>query len=95
MATTQQIMEERLNNFFKNSSITVIDESQHHKGHLPESILNNGSHFCVSITSKQFLGKSLLERQRMIYDIFHDLLRDNVIHALRFNLNVTDNTSDK
>lgn len=41
----------------------------------------DGAHFEARIVSKQFVGKNLLQRHRMIYDILGDKMRAE-IHAL-------------
>jgi BolA protein len=60
--------------------LEIIDESARHSGHAgahPEG----ESHFSVEIVSQAFDGKSMLARQRMVYDLLVQEMRQRV-HAL-------------
>ncbi len=60
-------------------SLTVTDESHRHRGHAgahPEG----ESHFHVEIVAEAFAGKSRVARQRMVYTILAEELRERV-HA--------------
>jgi len=56
--------------------LQVIDESHMHIGHGAP-----GAHIRVVIVAESFVGKSLLERHRLVYEAIGDLLPDT-IHAL-------------
>lgn len=43
---------------------------------------DDGHHFAASITTNAFNGKSLLQRQRMVYEAVGTQLKDGDIHAL-------------
>ena len=86
MTTSQNIIKKRLEETFSDAIIKVTDESYRHKGHLSPEILEKGSHFFVQVTSKDFKGKMPLSRHRMVYALMNDLMRDNIIHALRLEL---------
>ena len=58
--------------------LVLMDLSEQHKNHRKS---NSGGHFKLKIVSNNFLGKSLLERHKMIYSILGDMLQ-NEIHAL-------------
>ena len=58
--------------------LVLMDLSEQHKDHHKS---NSGGHFKLKIVSNNFLGKSLLERHKMIYSILGDMLK-NEIHAL-------------
>ena len=58
--------------------LVLMDLSEQHKNHQKS---NSGGHFKLKIVSNNFLGKSLLERHKMIYSILGDMLK-NEIHAL-------------
>lgn len=65
---------------FAPESLTIVDESSLHAGHAgarPEG----ESHFRVTIVSKAFEGLSRVERQRQVYAVLADELKDRV-HAL-------------
>jgi BolA family transcriptional regulator, general stress-responsive regulator len=60
--------------------LVLVDESHKHAGHreapgLPET------HFRLEVASSAFDGVRLLERQRRVYDILQDEMRERV-HAL-------------
>lgn len=46
----------------------------------------DGKHFFVSIVSNRFEEKTLLQRNRMVYSILDDLIKQDVIHAIRMKL---------
>ena len=59
--------------------LEIIDESHKHLGHAGAA--SGGGHFNVTIVSRAFVGKSTLERHRMVYLAVADLMRTE-IHAL-------------
>jgi BolA family transcriptional regulator, general stress-responsive regulator len=60
--------------------VTVIDESELHKGHAGHRP-GGQSHFRVEIVSAAFDGQSRVARQRRVYEILADELKAGV-HAL-------------
>ncbi|MAR99967.1 MAG: transcriptional regulator [Nitrosomonadales bacterium] len=64
--------------FLNPTSFILNDESELHKGHKGNT---GGSHFNINIVSDNFLGKSRMERHRIIYEALNDLF-PNEIHAL-------------
>ncbi|MBW2493366.1 MAG: BolA family transcriptional regulator [Deltaproteobacteria bacterium] len=59
--------------------VEVIDESHLHAGHA--GARGGGGHFRAVVVSKQFDGKSPVERQRMIYKALENAMGSE-IHAL-------------
>lgn len=62
----------------------LVDDSAKHAGHMgarPEG----ETHFTLSVISAAFTGKSRLERQRLVYALLADEMRERV-HALSLNL---------
>ena len=60
-------------------SISIIDDSEKHKGHAGA---NTGlSHFSITVISQDFVGKNSLKRHRMIYEALDPLMKTD-IHAL-------------
>ncbi|MDE1920278.1 MAG: BolA family transcriptional regulator [Candidatus Omnitrophica bacterium] len=57
-------IEHILNVTFKPDYLEVIDESYKHAGHAGAS---QGGHYRITVISKSFRGKKLLEVHRMIY----------------------------
>ena len=72
-----EIIKTKLSENLNIDSLEIIDESHKHANHTQSS----GGHFRVSIISKDFQDKSLIERHRMVYGILGDMLK-NEIHAL-------------
>jgi BolA protein len=73
-------MTEKLQAIFAPTHLNVIDETNQHHGHAgwKES---GETHFKVEITADIFIGKSRVERQRMVYAALADDLAAGV-HAL-------------
>ena len=63
--------------------LEVIDESADHIGHNNQG----GGHFNLKITSNAFIGKSLVERHKMVYDAIGDLMKTD-IHALSIHAKI-------
>lgn len=69
-------------------ALEIEDESHRHAGHggtRPEG----ETHFRVRVVSNEFLGKSRVERQRMVYALLADELAERV-HALALSTEVPD-----
>ena len=58
--------------------LEIIDDSHHHAGHAGAK---QGGHFTVKIVSKDFEGKSLPARHKLVYAALQDLMKTK-IHAL-------------
>ena len=57
--------------------ITISDDSEKHANHKKDSY---GGHYNAIIVSNDFIGKSLIERHRMIYSILGNMMKTK-IHA--------------
>jgi BolA protein len=64
------------------SFIEIIDESDQHRGHVGAQ--GGGSHFALTIVSKDFEGLSPIKRHQQIYQLVGDLI-PNEVHALKIN----------
>ena len=64
--------------------LSVQDESHLHAGHAGHDTRGE-SHFAVAMQSAAFVGKSRVERQRMVYAVLDAELKERV-HALRLSL---------
>jgi BolA family transcriptional regulator, general stress-responsive regulator len=73
-------IEKILTEAFSPEHLSVLDDSHKHAGHNPHA-KKGGTHFTIEITSKSFVGKSPLERHRMIYAALQVPL-DEGVHAL-------------
>ena len=79
MAIVDQ-MREKLVQAFDPEELIVTDESARHAGHAGARP-GGESHFDVRIVSRRFEGASRIERQRKVYAVLADELRQQV-HAL-------------
>ncbi len=80
MTTVADRIRRKLTSALAPSHIAVIDESHRHAGHAG-SRPQGETHFRVEITSAAFAGLSRVARQRLVYDVLAEELRDPV-HAL-------------
>jgi len=60
--------------------VQVVDESQAHVGHM--GVQMGGGHFHVTIVSDQFSEKNTLARQRLVYSVLQEEMKQ-AVHALR------------
>jgi len=70
----------RLNSALSPTRIELVDDSEQHRGHGGYNPAGE-SHFSLTIESEAFVGKSRVERQRLVYTALGDLMRERV-HAL-------------
>ena len=70
----------RLNSALSPIRISLIDDSEKHRGHGGYNP-SGESHFSLEIESAEFAGKSRVDRQRMIYKALGELMQERV-HAL-------------
>ena len=73
-------MLKRLNLALGPTMIELTDDSEKHRGHGGYNPAGE-SHFSLEIVSPAFIGKSRVERQRMVYAALGDLMKERV-HAL-------------
>jgi BolA family transcriptional regulator, general stress-responsive regulator len=64
----------------KPTRIELVDDSEKHRGHGGYNPAGE-SHFSLTIESKEFAGKSRIERQRMVHSALGDMV-GNRVHAL-------------
>ena len=73
---------------FAPSALEVIDESARHEGHAGARP-GGGTHFRVEIVAPAFVGKSRLERQRLVHAALAAEWRDG-LHALSVRARAPD-----
>jgi BolA protein len=73
-------MLKRLNLALSPTMVELTDDSEKHRGHGGYNPAGE-SHFSLEIVSPAFIGKSRVERQRMVYAALGDLMKERV-HAL-------------
>ncbi|XP_016506239.1 sufE-like protein 1, chloroplastic/mitochondrial [Nicotiana tabacum] len=74
-------IKERLEKELRPVELEVEDISYQHAGHAGVRGSDGETHFNLRVVSKEFEGKSLVKRHRMIYDLLQDELQ-NGLHAL-------------
>jgi len=65
------------------AKVEVIDFSSEHIGHHA-----SGAHIAMTVVSKEFKNKTLVEQHQMIYKILEYELKEQIIHALRIRTKV-------
>lgn len=75
-----EVMKNKLNEELSPEKLVLEDESFMHAGHAGANPQGE-SHFNLLIVSDKFEGVSRVQRQRMVYNILADELKDRV-HAL-------------
>jgi BolA protein len=78
----------RLNSTLSPTRVELVDDSEAHRGHGGYNPAGE-SHFSLIIESPAFVGKSRVERQRMVYAALGDLMRERV-HALSIRASAPD-----
>jgi stress-induced morphogen len=68
---------------------TLLGEHIHHAEVHVEDIRGNGSHFRAVVSSPEFVGKSLVEQHRMVYDACSEYMKRE-IHALEIETLIPD-----
>ena len=81
--TVSDIITRKLQDAFAPESVDVVDESHLHQGHAGHRP-GGQTHFRVHIVSQAFIGKSRIDRHRMINAALADELAGGV-HALAIN----------
>jgi len=81
-------MRRRLEAALKPTALTLRDDSEQHRGHGGYNPAGE-SHFSLEIESAAFIGKSRIERQRLVHAALGDLLKERV-HALTIRTSVPD-----
>ncbi len=74
-----EAIREKIQAVFTPDQLDILDESHQHAGHAGAK--EGKGHFNVCIVSDQFIGKSLINRHKMVYEALADLMESD-IHAL-------------
>lgn len=70
---------------FSPMHLEIIDDSHHHIGHAGAK--NGAGHFTVKLCSEAFIGKTLVQRHRMVYAVLDSMMHSD-IHALSIEASV-------
>ena len=73
----ESVLSEKLA-FLSPQRLEIIDDSAQHAGHAGA---RGGGHYRLLIVSREFAGKTTLQRHRIVYDALGELMRSR-IHAL-------------
>ncbi len=84
MGSVAGSMRAKLENAYMPARLEILDDSHRHAGHSGHDSRGE-SHFSIEIVADAFAGKGRVERQRMVYALLADELRDRV-HALSLSL---------
>lgn len=87
MSERMQLIKARLTEAFNPSQLELVDESHKHAGHA--GARDGGGHFVVSIVSEAFIGKTPIQRHRMVYAALAELMPKE-IHALSISARAPD-----
>ena len=74
-----QQIRQRLDMTLQPQALEVIDEGHLHRGH--EGAKDGRGHFRLKIVARQFIGQSMVQRHRLVYQAMGDLMQSD-IHAL-------------
>jgi BolA protein len=74
------IINQKLTKSLLPTSLEIVDDSHKHAGHAGAS-LEGESHFSVTIVSEAFVGKSRIQRQRLVYQALSKEMSE-CVHAL-------------
>lgn len=85
--TRVAMIRERLTTALAPTELNIQDDSAQHAGHA--GARGGGGHFSVRIVSREFSGRSLVQRHRMVYDALGDAMRQD-IHALSIQAQTPD-----
>ena len=77
-------IEKIINDNLKPTFLTIVDDSESHKGHhqAPDS---GESHYNINIISESFSGLKRIEKERMVYKLLSEEF-NNGLHALSLKL---------
>lgn len=82
--TTFDLIQERLTQALNPTSLHINDESGKHAHHRGAKEQPGAGHYELTIVSEAFVGKSRLERHRLIYSALGELMQ-GAIHALKID----------
>ena len=90
--STSDVLRAKLEARFQPIKLEIVDESDRHAGHAGARA-GGETHFRVLMVSPVFAGMNRVARQRLVYAVLDDELRDSV-HALSLNALAPDELQD-
>lgn len=85
-----EMIRQRLTETLSPERLEIEDDSHKHAGH--PGARDGRGHFNVKVVTEAFIGKTLIERHRMVYDALGDAMQTD-IHALSIDARTPDETS--
>ncbi len=83
-------IERKLTEALEPTRLSVLDQSAEHAGHMGHPGHGTGeTHFQVDVVSRAFVGKSKVERNRMVYALLAEEIAGGV-HALSMSTSTPD-----
>lgn len=58
-------------------------------------VFGDGKHFTATVVSAEFVGKSRLDRQRLVFATLKQVLADNLLHAITLKTFTPDEWQQK
>lgn len=90
--STSDVLRAKLEARFQPIKLEIVDESDRHAGHAGARA-GGETHFRVLMVSPVFAGMNRVARQRLVYAVLDDELRDSV-HALSLKALAPDEVQD-
>ncbi len=75
---TIDLVKARLTTALNPTHLEILDQSREHAGH---RAADGAAHFSITVVSLQFVGLTLVQRHRLVYNALGDLM-NTAIHAL-------------
>ncbi|HIE64536.1 MAG: BolA family protein [Nitrospira sp.] len=72
---TKEIIERKMKESLEAVYVEVIDESWKHAGH---AAATGGGYYILRVASKKFEGVSLVNRNRMVFDILKEEMKEDI-----------------
>ncbi|KAI9442209.1 bola-like protein [Lactarius indigo] len=83
----ERVIHDKLTTLLRPSVLTITNDSWQHRHHAAMRDQDGGNgetHFSVRVVSEEFVGKTMMQRHRMIYAALSEQLK-NGLHALTLN----------
>lgn len=84
MGPVRQAVQEKIIAALKPTHLDIIDDSSSHAEH--EAMRHNygytETHFKILVVSPEFLGKTSVQRHRMVYSLLNEELNSKGLHAV-------------
>ncbi len=72
---TKEIIESKMKESLEAVFVDVVDESWKHAGH---AAATGGGHYILRVASEKFEGVSLVNRNRIVFDILKEEMKEDI-----------------